>query len=78
MCPEKILSADARRTRPVVFSEMSLSAFAPEDVPVTYFVGVEVSEHQQSIGCLGRGGSFIAPQGRLSEKTCPHKDFWWS
>ena len=71
MCPEKILSADARRTRPVLFSEMSLSASAPEDVPVTYFVGVEVSEDRQSVGCLGRGGQLYCAPGASVRKSMP-------
>ena len=38
-----------------MFSEMSLSAAAPEDVPATYFVDVQVSERRQSVGRYGRG-----------------------
>ena len=37
---ERILWAAARRTCPVVFSEMSLSAVAPENVPTTYVARV--------------------------------------
>ena len=58
----------------MAFPEMSLSEVAPEDVPATYFVAVQVSERRQSVG-LGRGGGagLMAPRGRLSEKGTTHK-----
>ena len=65
VCSERILSAAVRKTCLVVFSEMSLSAAAPEDVPDTYFVGVGVSEHRQSVV----RGSLAPLRGRLSEKV---------
>ena len=41
-CTENKLLAAARKMRPVVFSEMSVSTSAPDDVPATYLVGVRV------------------------------------
>ena len=57
----------------MAFSEMSLSAVAPEDVPATYFLRVRVSELRQSIGRLRQRGCLVAPYGRLSEKGTLHK-----
>ena len=55
----------------MVFSEMSLSAAAPEDVPDTYFVGVGVSEHRQSVGHLDRGGQPCATPRAPVRKSRP-------
>ena len=57
VCSERILSTAAWRTSPVVFSYMSASKAAAEDVLTTYFEGVRVSERRQSVGCHGRGAA---------------------
>ena len=63
VCSEGILSVAARRTRPVVFSEMSLSAAALDDVPATYFVAVRASERRQPLSRHGRGAALWHPWG---------------
>ena len=69
---ERILSAAARGTWPLVFSEMSVSAAAPEDVPAMYFVGARVAKRRQSVGCLGRGSAVWYRRGALSQKKTAH------
>ena len=55
----------------MAFPEMSLSEVAPEDVPATYFVAVQVSERRQSVG-LGRGGGPASwPLGGACPKKAP-------
>ena len=72
VCSEGMLSVAAQRTRPVVFSEMRLSAAAPNDVPAMYFLDVRVSECRQALSRHGRraalgnpGGSFYQMMHRI-------------
>ena len=70
MCSERILSAAARRTRPVAFSEMSVFLVGPEDAPAISckFPGLRASAVRRP---LGPGGSLMRPLGRQSEKGNP-------
>ena len=60
----------------MVFSEGSLSAAAPQDVPSTYFVRSYVSEHRQSVGRLSRGAFLWHPWAPV-RKWLTHAVFLW-
>ena len=70
---ERFLSAAARRTRPVILSDMSLSAAGLEDVLATYSVCFRVSECRQSVGRLGWGAALWHPAGACPKKASLHK-----
>ena len=55
-----------------MFSEMSLSAAAPEDVPPSYCVVVQVAELRQSVGRWGFGAAVWHHGGVLSQKKTAH------
>jgi len=78
VCSGRILSAAAWRTRPAQFSELSLPAAAPEDVPAKSFVGVRVSKRRRSVGRLGWGAAFWHPGGTCPQKISPISVFWRS